>query len=328
MYGGSGVVQGAKICHTDWAPMFVAMVAVAALAGLAFPSVLAADDAMTPEGYDTAMSKGDAAAPPAYARYDADSIDARVQSEVVEALMLYWNEGTAAFDMIIPEDVLYTDAIFPFILDADTLETVAHGAFPDRLGVIADTLDRADRPIGSIMSDLERDGSTWVEYMTTNPANGLVQPKRSYLYLYDGYIFGSGHYLPESMVKYTVEDAVQLYESKGQEAFDIITPEETLLTSELYPFIFNATTLKTVAHGAIPDRLGTHTLFHTEHRRQAGRGDHGRPGEGRGHVGRVRVYQPRHRDQAAQALLAVPVRRVHLQLRLLHPGLQDAVAGR
>ena len=256
MYGGSGVMQGAKIWHTGRAPMFVAMVAVAALAGLAFPSVLAADDAMTPEGYDTAMSKGDAAAPPAYARYDADSINARVQSEVVEALILYWAEGTAAFDMIIPEEALYTDTIFPFILDADTLETVAHGAFPNRLGVLADTLERADRPIGRIMSDLERDGSTWVEYMTTNPANGLIQPKRSYLYLYDGYIFGSGHYLTESVVKYVVEDAVQLYESKGQEAFDIITPEETLLTDELYPFIFNATTLKTVAHGAIPDRLG------------------------------------------------------------------------
>ena len=174
----------------------------------------------------------------------------------MEALRLYWNDGTAAFDTIMPRDALDTDTIYPFILDADTLETVAHGAFPDLLGVIADTLESADRPIGHIMADLERDGGTWVEYMSTNPANGLIQPKRSYLYLYDGYIFGSGHYLSESEVKYVVEGAVQLYESKGQDAFDIITPEETLLTTELYPFIFNGTTLKTVAHGAIPDRLG------------------------------------------------------------------------
>ena len=133
---------------------------------------------------------------------------------------------------------------------------MAHGAFPDFGGVIADALERADRPIGRILADLERDGSTWVEYMSTNPANGLIQPKRSYLYLSDGYIFGSGHYLSESVVKYVVEDAVQLYESKGQEAFDIITPEETVLTTELYPFVFDAITLKTVAHGAIPDRVG------------------------------------------------------------------------
>ena len=252
--------------------MLVATVAVAALAGLAFPLGLAADDAMMSEGNDAMMSKGDAmmsegydammskgdamTAPPAYARYDADSIDARVQSKVVETLRLYWTEGTAAFDMITPRNALDTDTIYPFILDADTLETVAHGAFPDFGGVIADTLEMADRPIARIISDLERDGGTWVEYMSTNPANELIQPKRSYLYLYDGYIFGSGHYLTESVVKYVVEDAVQLYESKGQEAFDIITPEETVLTTELYPFVFDADTLKTVAHGAIPDRVG------------------------------------------------------------------------
>ncbi|MBI1658732.1 MAG: hypothetical protein IS632_08180, partial [Thaumarchaeota archaeon] len=252
--------------------MLVATVAVAALAGLAFPLGLAADDAMMSEGNDAMMSKGDAmmsegydammskgdamTAPPAYARYDADSIDARVQSKVVETLRLYWTEGTAAFDMITPANALDTDTIYPFILDADTLETVAHGAFPDFGGVIADTLEMADRPIARIISDLERDGGTWVEYMSTNPANELIQPKRSYLYLYDGYIFGSGHYLTESVVKYVVEDAVQLYESKGQEAFDIITPEETVLTTELYPFVFDADTLKTVAHGAIPDRVG------------------------------------------------------------------------
>ena len=245
-------------------PALVVVAVTVALAGYLLPSGLAADDAMVSGsdamvsgGYDDAMSKGDAMVePPAYARYDADSIDARVQSKVVETLRLYWNEGTAAFDMITPTNALDTDAIFPFILDAGTLETVAHGAFPDFGGVIADTLEMADRPIGRVMSDLERDGGTWMEYMSTNPANGLIQPKRSYLYLYDGYIFGSGHYLPESEVKYVVEGAVQLYESKGQDAFDIITPEETVLTTELYPFVFDAVTLEGVAHGAIPDRVG------------------------------------------------------------------------
>ena len=244
--------------HAGRVPVLIVVLTATALAGCMFSYGFAADDAMmSGEGPDTPMPKGDAVVGPlAYARYDADSIDARVQSEVVEALRLYWNEGAAAFDMITPGDALDADTIYPFILDADTLETVAHGAFPDLAGVIADTLDGADRPIGRILADLERDGGTWVEYMSTNPANGLVQPKRSYLYLYDGHIFGSGHYLTESEVKYVVEGAVQLYESQGQEAFDIITPEETLLTTELYPFVFDAVTLKGVAHGAIPDRVG------------------------------------------------------------------------
>ena len=234
----------------------IAVVATIALAGYMFPSGLAADDAMMAGQPDAMYSDGMAATLPEYARYDADSIDSRVQAAVVGVLMQYWEMGPAAFEMITPDDALITDAIYPFVLDAETLETVVHGAFPDLTGVIPDTLTRADSSVHIILADLERDGGTWVEYMATNPANGIIQPKRSWLYLHDGYIFGSGHYLSESEVKYTVEDAVRLYESKGQEAFEIITPEETLLVTELYPFIFNSTTLKTVAHGAIPDRLG------------------------------------------------------------------------
>ena len=234
----------------------VAVAAAVALAGYLLPYGLAVDDAMMSGQPDAMSSDGAAATLPEYARYDADSIDSRVQAAVVGALRLYWAEGQAAFEMITPGEAIHTDTIYPFILDAETLETVAHGAFPDLAGVVADTLTRADSSIDRIHADLERDGATWAEYMATNPANGLIQPKRSWLYLHDGYIFGSGHYLSESKVKYVVEDAVRLYESKGQEAFGIITPEETLLVTELYPFIFNSTTLKTVAHGAIPDRLG------------------------------------------------------------------------
>ena len=252
----SGFQRPGGLRHAGMMPALVAMMATIALAGYMFPSGLAADDAMMSGQPDAMSSDGMAATLPEYARYDADSIDSRAQAAVVGALMLYWEDGPAAFEMITPEEALITDTIYPFVLDAETLETVAHGAFPDLTGVIADTLTRADSPIDIILADLERDGGTWVEYMATNPANGIIQPKRSWLYLHDGYIFGSGHYLSESEVKYTVEDAVRLYESKGQEAFEIITPEETLLVTELYPFIFNSATLKTVAHGAIPDRLG------------------------------------------------------------------------
>ena len=238
-------------------PALVAVVAAVALAGYLLPSGLAADDAMVVgEQPDAMSSEGAAAALPEYARYDADSIDSRVQAAVIGALQMYWEDGPAAFEMITSEEALGTDTIYPFVLDAETLEPVAHGAFPDLAGVLADTLTRADSSVDRILADLERDGGTWAEYMATNPANGLIQPKRSWLYLHDGYIFGSGHYLSESEVKYVAEDAVRLFESKGEGAFEIITPEETLLVTELYPFIFNSTTLKTVAHGAIPDRLG------------------------------------------------------------------------
>ena len=64
-----------------------AVAATVALAGFAFPSGLAADD--------TADTQ---------ARFDANSIDSRAQAAVVEALMLYWTDGAAAFDAMTPED--------------------------------------------------------------------------------------------------------------------------------------------------------------------------------------------------------------------------------
>ena len=190
------------------------------------------------------------------ARFDVSSIESRVQVAVIKALMLYHTEGAVAFGLITPAEIIHADAIYPFVLDAATLKTVANGAYPDFTGEVPDDLINADRPADRILADLDRDRGTWVEYMASNPNTDLIQLKRSYLYLYDGYIFGSGHYLPESKVKYTVEDAVRLYESSGEGAFETITPEETLRTDELYPFVFDANILRTVAHGAIPDRVG------------------------------------------------------------------------
>lgn len=107
--------------------------------------------------------------------------------------MLYWEEGSAAFEMITPEKALITNTIYPFVLDVETFEVVAHGALPDLAGVIPDTPNRADSPVDIILADLERDGSIWVEYTTTNPANGIMRPKRPWLYMHDGCTFCSDY---------------------------------------------------------------------------------------------------------------------------------------
>ena len=227
--------------------LLVITVAVASTLVVLTPPPVYADDVMDGLAVSTHHTQD---------RFDVDSIESRVQAAAIKALFLYHAEGTAAFDLITPTEIIHADIIYPFVLDAATLKTVANGAYPDFAGEVPDDLVNADRPAHRILADLERGRSTWVEYMASNPDNELIQLKRSYLYLHDGYIFGSGHYLPESAVKYVAEDAVRLYESKGQEAFEIITPEATLRTDELYPFIFDAGTLKTVAHGAIPDRVG------------------------------------------------------------------------
>lgn len=256
--------------HAGLASAVIAVAAVVAVAGLAFPWGLAQEDAMMSEGDsmmmegDSMMMKGDSMmsygdtmmAPHVQLRFDPDSLDSRVQVAVIDAWLLYEAEGTDAFGIITPDVAIRADVIYQFVLDRTTLEMVANGAYPDFAGVIPDSLTSTDRPLERILADLDRDRATWTEYMATNPDTGTVQLKRAWLYLHDGYIFGAGHYLPESRVKYVVEDAVQKFEQKGTDAFDEITPKEDINNAELYPFVLNATDLSTVAHGTIPSFVG------------------------------------------------------------------------
>ena len=188
-------------------------------------------------------------------RYDIESIESRVQATVLSTIHMYGSHGDGIFDDITP-DTRQMGIIYPFVLDAETLETVANGAFPSLNGVISDDITLADRPTDQILLDLRHNGVTWVDYMATNPDTGTVQLKRSWLYLDDGYIFGSGYYVYEGRVKDVVNDAVNLFELKGTDAFDDITPDEPVITAALYPFVLNATDWSTVAHATIPDLVG------------------------------------------------------------------------
>ena len=224
-----------------WWLAVVAALAVSVLAGLASPSA-----------YSETMDSMEASS--VQHRFDIESIESRVQSAVLSAVILYGSEGAGAFETITPE-TKQTGTIYPFVLDAETLEPVANGAFPNLDGVIPDTVTLADRPAEDILSDLRLNG-TWVEYMATNPNTDTVQLKRAWLYLHDGYIFGSGHYLFESGIQAVVDEAVAMFNSEGRAAFDAITPDVPALTDALYPFVLNFTTSETVAHGAYPDKRG------------------------------------------------------------------------
>ena len=229
--------------------------ATAIILGLAgaIPSGFAADDVMN--GTEAGETAG--VAPYAlHAKFDREGIESLVQAEIIKALLLYQADGSAAFDAITPAENTYDDTIYPFVLNATTFETVANGAFSNLAGTVPDDIVNADRPADHIIADLNRDGGAWAEYMATNPDTGSIQLKRAFLYLHDGYIFGSGHYLQESRVKHAVDTAVRLFDSEGQAAFETITPRNVLRTAEPYPFVFVESTLETVAHGAIPDRIG------------------------------------------------------------------------
>ena len=149
--------------------------------------------------------------------------DSRIQSLVEGAILLYQSEGEDAFDAITPRQPAYTDALYPFVLNSTTSETVAHGAFPDRLGAVPTTsLHQGDRPWPQIQEELRQDGSAWVSYVFTNPDTRTDQLKRTHLQLYDGYIFASGYYLPDARVQSVVDESISAYRSIGTDSFDIL----------------------------------------------------------------------------------------------------------
>ena len=182
--------------------------------------------------------------------------DTEVQTLVEEAVDLYKSKGDVAFGEITPEDRIITDDVYVFVLDVDTARTVAHGITPSLVDTISDTfLYKAEKPYQQIIDELELYGHTWISYVFLNPSADTAQIKRTWLELHDGYIFASGYYLPDSRVQSLAEGARLLYQSQGQTAFDIITPEVRAHSDALYPYVLNATTTQEVANGAFPEQV-------------------------------------------------------------------------
>ena len=198
--------------------------------------------------------------PPADPRL-LDEVESEVVSTVVGTLLMYGASGTDAFADITPGVPVHTSRPYPFVLNASTMITVADGAFPY---VVGDPLYRAikeaGRPTGAILEDLYSGHGTWIEHMSENPDTGAVQLKRSWLYLHDGYVFGSGYYPRDFEVVSLVEGAVNEYRRLGEGVFDAITPAEPLTTNELYVFVLDAGTDPDrpagVAHGTTPSLVG------------------------------------------------------------------------
>ena len=193
---------------------------------------------------------------PTHLQYGVDHVESRVQQTVVSTILAYDSVGAAAFDTITPNEPQYTNELYPFVLDFETLELVADGSGLYGKGYVMHQIKEADRPFEQIMADVRKDGGAWVEYLNINPGTGDITLKRAWVYLHDDYLFGSGYYLQDTRTQDVVHQAITLYQSKGIEAFDIITPDEPIQTADFYPFVIAQTNLETMAHGTIPDLVG------------------------------------------------------------------------
>lgn len=193
-----------------------------------------------------------------------DVMKQEVMDVTADAVTMYDADGMDAFETITDGAATY-DATVPyqFVVDFDTMEILAHGYNPDRVGADGTAaLETGKMTIGEIKEELESDGSTWVMYTTTNPENGKEQMKKSYMTLHDGYVFGSGFYLSdleaEMIVAHWVANSVaDMYDKQGIDLFDAINMDAMDHDgSSIYAFVGDIDTGMVVAHGADAEKIG------------------------------------------------------------------------
>ena len=117
---------------------------------------------------------------------------------VESAIEAYDANGTPVFvDMTAPSTTYVDRDLYIFVFDSNHL-LVAHGANAELIGDDASILvDANGVPFGNTMIVTADEDGEWVDYTWMDPLTGTEVAKSSYVVLHDGYIFGSGVYLPE-----------------------------------------------------------------------------------------------------------------------------------
>ena len=105
-----------------------------------------------------------------------------VQGMVGEIIRLY-AVGDITFDTISSFGMQSPE--YPFVVDPGTMLVVADGYDSGRVGTMSEIVDAIP---------LEDGHGVWTEYVSYNPATGMEEPKRSWLVMHDGYLFGSGYH--------------------------------------------------------------------------------------------------------------------------------------
>ena len=151
-----------------------------------------------------------------------DPLDDEILGNVAAMVRMYDSDGEESFASIPAASGV------SFVLDAGTLEIVAHTT-PDTSGSdVRDAID-ANWPLEALSDILDRHGSLWLSYASPDPRPG-AEYTRAHLQLHDGYVFGSGYGVSvETRLQSLVDEAVQLYEMEGEDAYPLITSMEGTL---------------------------------------------------------------------------------------------------
>lgn len=141
---------------------------------------------------------GDVPAEGMHGMQDVAFSESDVRDAVRGALAEYARLGDGMFETVTASAAGY-DASSPYVFvlrGSGEPIILAHGAAAHTVDTVATPLMQADRPYRQVLADLRAAGEagTWIEYALNNPAVDVIQAKRSFLVLQDGYIFGSGYY--------------------------------------------------------------------------------------------------------------------------------------
>ena len=174
--------------------------------------------------------------------------DSAAKSAVDLALLTYEDEPETAFDRItFGGRGNYTDAAYPFVINGTTHQMVAHGANPEFVDKCCSNANQetGDLPLDDVIEEIRSDGPAWFTYNVTNPDSGIVLEKRAWLAWHDGFIFGSGYHLYDSLVESIVAQYSFAYaESEDVNRLDTPAPE-----SHIYHFVIDTETMEVVVHG-------------------------------------------------------------------------------
>ena len=108
----------------------------------------------------------------------------------------------------------------------------------------------------AVLQYLNDHAGLWLDSVDPLAISGTELRRSSWFVLHDGHLFGASHvYSPEAVSVETVDAAIALYKTHGEEAFDRIT-WQSVRPEIIYPFAHVAETWELVAHAAVPERVG------------------------------------------------------------------------
>jgi signal transduction histidine kinase len=121
----------------------------------------------------------------------------KVQKMVSSAVNLYDKVGKDSFESFNSGSDYHDGGLYIFVFRSSDSIMVAHGASQSIIGKPVDViLDINGESIGKMVHEKATIEGAWVEYLWTDPVDNKIHPKETWVVIHDGYIFGTGLYLP------------------------------------------------------------------------------------------------------------------------------------